>query len=124
MIAEVTSDLVATLSGMEVISEAIATFWILQSLSFSKHSKAMKTETTYSKPLLVHGVSQQNIEEWKKAKKEFDKYASVMTILMNLYNFSTEASAVPTREFHVDKLSFNLSIPENIDVQLIEANAE
>lgn len=124
MIADVTADLVATLSGMEVIAEAIATFWIIQSLSFSKHSKAMKTETTYSKPLLVHGVSQQNIEEWKKTKVEFEKYISVMTILMNIYNFSTDAKAVPTREFHVAKLSFNLSVPENIDVELIEANAE
>ncbi len=115
-IAKVTAELVLALNGMEAIANACVTYWTVQGEAFVKHSDTMKAETEFAIPLLVHGVSKQDIIIWKGIKDDFVEYTTVMTRIMNLYNFETDAKPPPTKEYTVDKLAFSLSVPEEVNL--------
>lgn len=120
MIAKKAAKLVVILQAMEATTEAIAVFWTMESDIFITQGQKMETdEIHFNKILLEKAVSKEDIATWAKAKSDFEIYVKVMTIVLNLFNFATDAKPVPTHEFVLDKLDLKLSVPSTINIKNI-----
>ena len=126
MIAKVAAKLVYSLKAMEVTCEAVGTFWTMEANTFQTQGQKMITdEIHYPKILLEKAVSKEDIKTWEKAKSDFDQYANIMSIILNLFNYvSDDVKPNPTKQFKLDKLDLKLSIPASLNVKKIMAGGQ
>lgn len=121
VVASSAADLVVMLKQMEMLCEAIGTFWQLESDLFTaRQGRLLNSRDLASiKPALLR-FTEEDILFWKKSKKDFSTYANAVTQIMRGFNFTTDARPAPTKEFKCAELNFTMHIPAAVDVKKIE----
>ncbi len=119
-IGETAGKLIGALKGLEFLSETMATYWTSQSDNFIAVGGTMSVnEAMLPKVILELRISPQAIEDWEKTQEGFDSYVTVMTRIVNLFNFSTDAQPPTIQTITAAELSFELSAPTSIDAASI-----
>ncbi len=108
------------MTGLEVICESMAAFWTHQSDSFEVVGGDMETNMANLPAVVVERrLKDQAIADWNNTKAAFDRYSTIMTRVVNLFNFQTDAKKSPEESITAAELSFTLRVPDYVDANAI-----
>ena len=114
--------LMGVLTNMASMNDAMATFWTIQADNFCAQAGKMKV----SQPLMIRTmksmVGDDNIAVWTTAKDELERYAVVMSMISNCFNYTTEAKPSPREPLSLPNLDLTLHVPSGVIVRVLPAS--
>ena len=105
---------------MEEVCCIIAAFWKEQADKYSSQASLMEMNQVEMVEVITDVVVQQNIEFWKEARVEMQRYIKAMTIINNSFNFQTAVTPSATQRVCLKSVGLNFSVPSTVAIGSIE----